>query len=121
MSSLNIRTVSRVLLSASAVLLFHAQSGLAADVGGDPQGQARELLSPTQSRSADIYHHVAVPRALVSDRDPQTQAQELILGERSFVNRFELRSQSPEAVRGSHRGHADAQAMARRMILGTVG
>jgi len=121
MNSLNVRKLSRVLLSASAVVLFNAQTGLAADASGDPQAQARELLSPTLSRSADIYHRGALPRTVALDRDPQTQAQQLVLGGRPLASRFESRSQSPEAMRGRRRGHADAQAMARRMILGTIG
>jgi hypothetical protein len=122
MNSLNTRKLSGVLLSASAVMLFHAQSGLAADAGGDPQGQARELLSPTViGRSADVHDRVPFPRAVVPNLDPQAQARQLILGGQTLGQRFESGSRSPEVVRSKHRGRVDAQAMARRMILGAVG
>jgi hypothetical protein len=116
-------TMALALVLASAGTLLHANGVLAADSIGDPQAQARDLLSGNigeRSKSVKIAPSVSVDTH-VSNVEPQEQARQLILGKPSGA-----RAASPIAgtdakltsVRGVRRDEADPQGAARRMLLG---
>jgi hypothetical protein len=67
------------LVLASAGILLHARSTLAADVFGDAQIQARELLSVGgRSKAAQVAAVASAANAF--NVEPQEQARQLILG-----------------------------------------
>jgi hypothetical protein len=130
MISLNLsKSLSRPLLLASAALLLHSGGALAADLAGDAQRQARDLLSgttaspPTAVAESNV---VADGGAYPSALDPQEQARQVILGTRSFgakprvTTAPDTKTTSPSGL-VARRADADAQEQARRMILGRAG
>jgi hypothetical protein len=125
--------IPRKMLSCSFVLiaatiLLHANNVLAAELVGDAQMQARDLLSGTVGGQVKITDASPTLSALghqTSNLDPQEQARELILGKRTpgpvAGRRVALDSKTKVLAvvpaRGKHR-ESDAQELARRMILG---
>jgi len=105
---------------ASAGILLHAHSALAADVVGDAQMQARNLLSGTvagRSKTAQVAPATSADDTHAFNVEPQEQARQLILGKPSgdrVANRligsdFEMQL----AVRSAH---VDPQEAARRLL-----
>jgi hypothetical protein len=112
----------------AAAILLHANMVLAAEFVGDAQMQARDLLSATiggRAKIADASPAISAHGHETSNLDPQEQARELILGERTFGHvagrRVALDSKTKVSAAAPERGkgrESDAQALARRMILG---
>jgi hypothetical protein len=118
-------TLGRRLMLASAGLLLCANGGLAAEIVGDAQMQARDLLSGTvggQPKIADV------PRAIPTDvlnLDPQEQARDLILGRNvagaahqaaSLDSKTDsMPAASMQRIRSADIG---GQELAQRMLLG---
>jgi hypothetical protein len=115
-------------LALMAATILGANNVLAAEFVDDAQMQARDLLSGTVGGRAKIVNAspvVAERRSRTSNLDPQEQARELILGERSFGRATGRRVDIGSDTRFSTLGHlgkrrefSDAQELARRMILG---
>jgi hypothetical protein len=108
---------------ASAGILLNAHSALAADVLGDAQMQAGDLLSGTigaRSKAVQVAAAIPVDDARALNVEPQEQARRLILGKPSGdrvgarVNGSDLEMAS---VREERRAQADPQGAARRMLL----
>jgi len=125
-SQINIKGTARRLALISAVLLLHSNTLLAADFAGDPQSQARELLSGTvvdRPTTTDKSIAVTTDGHASPIVDAQEQARRMILGTptRGAKDRViagtsnELRAQSET---GHRRAYADPQESAQRMILG---
>lgn len=123
-------TSSRSLVWVSAALLLLAGGrALAADRAGDPQAQGRELLSGTISGpTAATQSHSPPDRGdSVRSPDAQEQARQLV-GTQSLTREAGRAASgysgetSPRSVTGGteRRAHADAQEMARRIVLGTA-
>jgi hypothetical protein len=107
-----------VALSAAVGTAAHA-----ADHLGDAQVQARELLTPVQvSQLTHSTQPAGVNRAAGSIIDVQEQARCLILGTPSAVTANAVdtirSSQHGFVHAGGARTYADAQVMARQLILG---
>lgn len=127
-SRISMKIPSRRLMLISAAILINANIVLAADRVGDAQMQASDLLSGNVWRSKIIDKSLAssADHSQRSYADPQTQARQLILGTTSFdgpVSReFSVQSKTdvpvPVSARRDSRVQADAQELARRMILG---
>ena len=106
---------------ASAGILLHAHGALAADVVGDAQMQARDLLSGTtggRSRTVQVAA-ISADDAHVFNVEPQEQARQLILGKPSghrAAGRVTGRDLEMTSVRGARRAEADPQDAARRML-----
>jgi hypothetical protein len=105
---------------ASAGILLHAHGALAADVTGDAQMQARDLLSGTvagRSKTAQVAAAISADDTHASNVEPQEQARQLILGkpsgdrvaDRLIGSDFEMQL----AVR---RAEVDPQEAARRLL-----
>jgi hypothetical protein len=124
------KTSNRPLVLLTAAFLWQTAGALPATHAADAQSQARELVSPTTAGRTVAAQSTALPNGETSvvALDPQEQARRILLGTRSAVGEAEAaaarhaKSTSPAGVVGrDHRSaHADAQEMARRMILGTV-
>jgi hypothetical protein len=117
------KSFGRSLLLVSAALLLHSGSVVAQDLGGDAQTQARALLAGTPaSRSAIVAASSAVPNGAVtlSGPDPQAQARQFILGNKSFVFPGPPAAPSGAPGRGDRRASADAQQLAGRVLRGTI-
>lgn len=121
-------TLGRRLMLASAGLLLCANGAIAAEVAGDVQMQARDLLSGTvggRPKFADKSSAIPTDDRQVPYLDPQEQARDLILGKH-------FAGAAPQAA--SHDSQTDAmpaafvqsvrrvgiggQELAQRMILG---
>ncbi|HLZ96308.1 MAG TPA: hypothetical protein VKP66_00085 [Steroidobacteraceae bacterium] len=122
--SKSINASNRRLVLLSAALLLQTGGALTAARAGDAQTQARELLSPTQTRSvAARSSAVADAGASLAGVDPQEQARRVLVsapgstgGVQATAQRY-AKSTSPAETRHVH---SDAQEMARQMILGRV-
>jgi hypothetical protein len=126
-SQINIKGTARRLALISAVLLLHSNTLLAAEFAGDPQSQARALLSGTvgdRSTTTDKSIAVATDGHATPIVDAQEQARRMILGAptRGANDRIILAGTSEELRAQSEAGHrrtyADPQESAQRMILG---
>ncbi len=118
--------LGRRLMLASAGLLLCANGAFAAEVAGDAQMQARDLLSGTvggRAKFADASSAVATDDPQVY-LDPQEQARELLLGE-SFAGAA-VQTASPDSqpdampvasVQSVRRIDIRGQEMAQQMIL----
>jgi hypothetical protein len=108
---------------ASAGTLMGANGVLAADSIGDPQTQARDLLSGNiggQSKSVQIAPVVSVDNAHALNVEPQEQARQLVLGKPSgdrVPDPIMGTDAKKTSVRGTRRAEADPQGAARRMLL----
>lgn len=124
------QTANRALVLVSAALLLQTGGALVTARAGDAQAQARQLLAPTtgdRSATGQFNLHVDGGTSLAA-LDPQEQARRVLLGTSSAggeagapASRY-AKSTSPVEVvgRDQRRAHANAQEMARRMILGTA-
>ena len=100
---------------ASAGLLLCANGALAAEVIGDAQMQARDLLSGTvggRSTFADVSSAIPTDDRHVLNLDPQEQARDLILGKHFAATADQA------AVQRTDRADIDGQELAQRMLLG---
>lgn len=82
-SQINIKGTARRLALMSAVLLLHSNTLLAAEFAGDPQSQARALLSGTvvdRSTTTDKSIAVTTDGHATPIVDAQEQARRMILG-----------------------------------------
>jgi hypothetical protein len=128
-SFIPVKTLRRGLVLISAAFLF-GNGVLAAEVVGDAQSQARDLLSGTVDGRAKV---VDQSPASGSDGvrapalDPQEQARQLILG-KPISSRIkgpvaalgtDMQAVSAGSAQGDHRRYVDPQESARRMILGS--
>ena len=122
-------TLGRRLMLASAGLLLCANGALAAEVVGDAQMQARDLLSGTiggRPKFADVSSVIPTDDRHVPTLDPQEQARELILG-KNFAGTVHqaasLDSKSDAmpvaSVHRIRRVDIDGQELAQRLLLGT--
>ena len=121
-------TLGRRLMLASAGLLLCANGALAAEVVGDAQMQARDLLSGTvggRAKIADVSSASPTDDRHVPTLDPQEQARELILG-RNFADTTHQAASldsktdaiSVAFVQRIRSADFDGQEMAQRMLLG---
>jgi hypothetical protein len=110
------------LVLASAGILLHAQSALAADVPGDAQMQARDLLSGTpggRSKAAKVTAAISADDMHAITVEPQEQARQLILGNPRggrVVDQVIGGGVEMTSVRRVRRAEADPQEAARRMV-----
>jgi hypothetical protein len=121
-------TLGRRLMLASAGLLLCANGALAADVVGDAQMQARDLLSGTVGRRpkiADVSSAVPTDDRHVLNLDPQEQARDLILGKNFASTAHQAASLDPKtdtmpaaSVQHIRRADIGSQELAQRMLLG---
>jgi hypothetical protein len=124
-------TLGRRLMLASAGLLLCAKGAFAAELAGDVQMQARDLLSGTvggRSKFADASSAVPTNDRQEPYLDPQDQARDLILGKNfaaAALQAVSLDSQTdpvPAAsVQSIRRVDIDGQELAQRMLLGSKG
>ena len=118
-------TMALAFALASSGTLLHANGVLAADSVGDPQTQARDLLSGNigeRSKIAQIAPVVSVDGAHAFNVEPQEQARQLILGKPSgdrVPGAIIGTDAKTTSVRGVRRAEADPQGAARRMLLPT--
>ena len=121
-------TLGRRLMLASAGLLLCANGALAAEVVGDAQMQARDLLSGTvggRPKIADVSSAVPTDDRHVLNLDPQEQARDLILGKNFAGTAHQAASldsktgATPAAsVQRIRRADIGGQELAERMLLG---
>jgi hypothetical protein len=121
-------TLGRRLMLASGGLLLCANGAFAAEIAGDVQMQARDLLSGTvggRPQFADRSSAIPTDDRQVPYLDPQEQARDLILG-RHFAG---AAPQAPShdsqtdampaaSVQSVRRVNIGGQELAQRMILG---
>lgn len=123
------KLLNHVLVLVSAAILLYANNGLAADLVGDAQMQARDLLSGTVNGQAKTFGASPANPAdghRAPNLDPQEQARQLILGKPNIGGVTDLkvaiasRTKGSPAVsaRGKRHGYSDPQKSAQRMILG---
>ena len=121
-------TLGRRLMLASAGLLLSANGALAAEVVGDAQMQARDLLSGTVGglpKMADVSSAIPTDDRQVLNLDPQEQARDLILG-KNFAGpapQAEILDSKSDAmpvptVQPMRRADTSGQELAQRMLLG---
>jgi len=118
-------TLGRRLMLASAGLLLCANGALAAEVVGDVQMQARDLLSGTvggQPKIADVS--CAIPTDVLN-LDPQEEARDLILGKNVAGTAHQAASLDSKtdampapSVRRIRSADIGGQELAQRMLLG---
>ena len=121
-------TLGRRLMLASAGLLLCANGALAAEVVGDAQMQARDLLSGTvggRPKNADVSSAIPADDRHALKLDPHEQARELILGKHfagTVHQAASLDSKSDAmpvaSVHRIRRVDIDGQELAQRMLLG---
>jgi hypothetical protein len=121
-------TLGRRLMLASAGLLLCANGALAAEVIGDAQMQARDLLSGTvggRSTFADVSSAIPTDDRHVLNLDPQEQARDLILGKHfaatadQAANLDSKTDAMPAAsAQRIRRAVIGSQELAQRMLLG---
>ena len=119
MISLN-RSKALGLVLATAGILLQAHNAFAADVPGDAQMQARDLLSGTgRSTAAKVVDAKSADGAHALNAEPQDQARQIILGKPSGdrvagrVTDSDLEMTSVGRVRSAE---TDPQESARRML-----
>jgi hypothetical protein len=126
-SLIRIKTHAQWLAMLSAGLLLQSNTLLAAEVAGDAQTQARDLLTGTvdgRPRVVDQSPAISSDGPQASVVDAQEQARRMILGEpavgsaanESAVDAATTKKARAESLRGDVYG--DPQESARRMILG---
>jgi hypothetical protein len=122
-------TLGLRLMLASAGLLLCANGALAAEVVGDAQMQARDLLSGTVGglpKMADVASAIPTDDRHVLNRDPQEQARDLIVGKHFAGTAHQAASlysnadaMSVASVHRIRRADIDGQELAQRLLLGT--
>jgi len=120
-------TVGRRLMLASAGLLICVNGALAAEVVGDAQMQARDLLSGTvggQPKFADVSFAPSDDRHVLY-LDPQEQARDLIFGNHFPAVADQAASLDPKtdampaaSVQRTRRADIGSQELAQGMLLG---
>lgn len=117
-------TSSRRLILVSAAFLLQIGAAQAADITCDVHSQARALLSAATTdrlAGAVVSNSVTDRAASMPTLDAQESAHRLLLGTLSVGNAHEETTSTTEKS-DDRLPQGDAQAMARRMILGgTVG
>ena len=113
---------------ASAGLLLCANGALAAEVVGDAQMQARDLLSGTVGglpKIVDVSSAIPTDDRDVLNLDPQEQARDLILGKNFAGTAPQAASLDSESdampgatVQPIRRADIGGQELAQRMLLG---
>jgi hypothetical protein len=130
-SFLSSNTLARLML-ASAGLLIGANGALPAEVVGNAQMQARDLLSGTvggQPRFADVSSAISTDDSHVLYVDPQEQARELILVKHFGDTAHQATSLDSDSasdpdpmpaasIQSVRRVDIGGQALAQRMLLG---
>src|SRR5271156_3879684 len=121
-------TLGRRLMLASAGFLLCANGALAAEVVGDAQMQARDLLSGTvdgQPTFSDVSPAIPTDHSQAPYIDPQEQARDLIWGKHvaSPCHQAASRDSTTHAMAAASvqrvsRVGIDGQEMAQRMIMG---
>src|SRR6202051_4673060 len=121
-------TLGRRLMLASAGLLLCANGALAAEVVGDTQMQARDLLSGTVGglpKIADASSAIPTDDRHLLNLDPQKQARDLILGKNFADTAHQAASldSKADAMPGAsaqriRRADIGSQELAQRMLLG---
>ena len=121
-------TLGRRLMLASAGLLLCANGALAAEVVGDAQMQARDLLSGTvggRPKIADVSSAIPTDDRHVLNLDPQEQARDLILGKHFAATADQAANLDSKtdativaSVQRTDRADIDGQELAQRMLLG---
>jgi hypothetical protein len=126
-SLIRIKTHARWLALLSAGLLLQSNTLFAAEIAGDAQTQARDLLTGTvdgRPRIVDQSPAISSDGPQASVVDAQEQARRMILGKptvgRAANERSAVASTTKKARADSLRGdvYGDPQESARRMILG---
>jgi hypothetical protein len=131
-SFLSSNTWAHRLMLASAGLLMGAHGALPAEVVGDAQTQARDLLSGTvggQPRLADVSSAIPTDDSQVLYVDPQEQARELILVKHFVDTAHQATSLDSDSasdpdpmpavsIQNVRRVDIGGQALAQRMLLG---
>jgi hypothetical protein len=126
-SPIGIKTLAQGLAALAAGLLVQSNPLFAAEIAGDPQMQARDLLNGTvDGRPRIVYEAPAIPSdgPQASVVDAQEQARRLILGKPTVggtANETAAIASTPKKARAeTQRSHAygDPLESARRMILG---
>jgi hypothetical protein len=122
-------TLGRRLILASAGLLLCANGALAAEVVGDAQMQARDLLSGTVGglpKFADASYAIPTDDRHVPNLDPHEQALDLILGKHFAGTAHQAASLDSRSdaipmasVHRIRRADIDGQELAQRLLLGT--
>ena len=119
-----VKSFSRPLPLISAALLIHIGGAVAADAAADVQQQMRELLA------GKIATHSAQPSEGREDRTVRPTADAQELARRVLLGASDSRVQDTQAMtrpdsaevvstlQGGSLAHNDAQAMARRLLLG---
>jgi hypothetical protein len=121
-------TFGRRLMLASAGFLLCANGVLAAEIVGDAQMQASDLLSGTadgQNTIADVSSAIPTDDRNVLNLDPQEQARDVILG-RNFVGPAyqeagldqEMDATPVASAQSISRADIGGQELAQRMLLG---
>jgi hypothetical protein len=120
--------VGRRLMLASAGFLICANGALAAEVVGDAQMQARDLLSGTvggQSKFADLSSAIPTDDRHVQYLDPQEQARDLLFGNHFAATADQAASLDPKtdampaaSVQRVRRTDIGGQELAQGMLLG---
>jgi hypothetical protein len=119
-----VKSFSRPLPLISAALLIHIGGAVAADSAGDVQQQARELLAGRNATLSAQPSERRDDRTVRPTADVQEQARRLLLGvtdSRVQGTQAMTRPESAEGVptlKKDPLAHNDAQAMARRLLLG---
>ena len=123
-------TLGRRLMLASAGLLLCANGAFAAEVAGDAQMQASDLLSGTvggRPKFADVSSAIPTDDRPVLYLDPQEQARDLILGKIFAVAAPRAASLDPQtdampaaSVQSVRRVDIGGQELAQRMLLGNA-
>jgi hypothetical protein len=113
---------------ASAGLLLCANGALAAEVVGDAQMQARDLLSGTvggRPQFVDVTSAIPTDDRHVPNLDPQEQARDLILGKHFAGTAHQAASLDSKtdamlvaSVQRIRRADIDGQELAQRLLLG---
>jgi hypothetical protein len=110
---------------ASAGLLLCANGALAAEVVGDAQTQARDLLSGTVGGQSKIAEVSPADDRHALNLDPQEQARELILGKnvdgtahRAATLDSRTGAIPAASVQRTRRADIGGQELAERMLLG---
>jgi hypothetical protein len=130
-SKIPVKIPKNVVVLMSAAILLQAYNVQAAEMVGDAQMQARDLLSGTVNGKArtTVDPSPAIPAGAhrTPNLDPQEQARRLTLG-KPYVRggaRLRVAIDSKKRVtpgasaRAEGRGYSDPQELAQRMILGS--
>src|SRR6202051_1895517 len=127
-SFISSNTLGRRLMLASAGLVLCANGALAAEVVGDAQMHASDLMSGTvggRPKFADVSSAIPTDDQHVQILDPQEQARDLLLGKNFAGTAHQTASFDSKrdavpvaSVQPVSRNDIDGQELAQRMLLG---